>query len=48
VLSAMTPMMAGPARRSRIVVRDVRLMAHERAGDSPERVKGRCPGCDLS
>jgi hypothetical protein len=39
---------AEPARRSRIVVRDVRLMADERAGDGPERVKGRCPGCDLS
>lgn len=30
------------------LVRDVRLIGHERAGDGPERVDGRCPGCDLS
>lgn len=30
------------------LVRDVRLIGHERSGDGPERVKGRCSGCDLS
>src|SRR5688500_13659518 len=30
------------------LVRDVRLIGQERAGDGPERVDGQCPGCDLS
>ena len=30
------------------LVRDVRLIGHERAGDGPERVNGRGQGCDLS